>query len=81
MNMLGGSHGTSFQVYPQTNLLVPQRYTNIHSNQHFITKLTWIHLVHTCNIWIFDTVTISIIYQLIDDFIRKYISSISHTIH
>ena len=29
-----------FQVYPQTNLLVPHIYTNIQSHQNKITQLT-----------------------------------------
>ena len=58
MHILVISHGIYLQVYPQTNLLVHHMYTNIHSHQHNITQLILIHLVHTCNIWKFDIVTV-----------------------
>ena len=47
-----------FPSVSKTNSLVPHIYTNIHSHQYNITQLTWIHLVHTCNLWIFDIVTV-----------------------
>ena len=57
MHILGSLHGIYFQVYPKTTLLVPQMYTNTKSHKHKTTQLTWIRLVHNCNIWTFDTVT------------------------
>ena len=58
MRIIGGSHGISLKVYPQTNLLVPQMCTNIHSHQQKITQLTWICIVNTFNIHTFDVVSI-----------------------
>ena len=50
VHIIGISHGIFFLVYPQTTLLVPQMYTNINSHRHKIIKLTWDHLLQTCNI-------------------------------
>ena len=47
-----------FQVYSQTAFLVPHMYTNIHIYQHKIIQLILISLVHTCNMWTFDNVTV-----------------------
>ena len=57
VHILVSSHWIPFQVYPQTNLLVPHMYTNIHSNQHKIAQLTWNYMVHTFNIHTFDSLT------------------------
>ena len=43
--------------------LVHNMYTNIHSHQHKITQLSWINPVHTCNIYIFDNVTVWSLYN------------------
>ena len=67
MHILGSSRGIYIQVFPQTNLIAPHMYTNIKINQHKITQLTWIHLVHTCNIWKFDTVPVLIFFNLSDN--------------
>ena len=58
MHILGSSHEISLQVYQKITFLVTNMYTNIHSYQHKITQPTRIHLVHNCNIWTFDTVTV-----------------------
>ena len=52
------SHVIFFQVYPQTTPLFLHMYINIQSHQHKITKLTWIHILHTFNIYTFDTVAV-----------------------
>ena len=58
MNILLSLHGTSFQVYPQTNFLVTQRSTKICGHQYEITQLAWIHMLHTYNVWTFNTVAV-----------------------
>ena len=58
MHILVSSNGISFQVYSQNTFLVLHIYTNIQSHQHKIIQLSWIHMVHICDIYKFDTVTV-----------------------
>ena len=64
VHILEISHGISFQVYPQTNFLVLQTYTKMHSHQHKIIKLAWILLMHTCSIRTFGIVIVWILQNL-----------------
>ena len=63
--------------------LVTQMYTKIHSHKHKITQLTWICLVHTCNIWTFDIVTVWSLLRLSANWWvhEKHISIISNSLY
>ena len=58
MNILESTHIIYYKVYQKTTLLVPNMYIIIHSHQNNKAHITWIHLVHTCNIYKFYTVTV-----------------------
>ena len=68
MHILVNSHVTPFQVCPQTTFLVTWMYTKIHSHKHIIIQLSWIHLVHTCSIWTFSVMIVSILPHILASF-------------
>ena len=82
MHILGRSHEISFQLYPQSNFLAPHMYTNIHSHQHKITQITYIHLVHTCNVRKFVIVTIwSLIHLSVNWWVHQQTAFRNYSFH